>query len=72
MQRCALHVAITQRVFFRAPAGLAHERVVLGYAAIIVDTDDGAIVILGVLRALHFAAITQRDVEQTIAIKHQA
>ena len=72
MQRRALHVAIAQRIFFRQPAGFAHERIVFRHAAVVVQADHRTVVIAGILRALHFAAVAEGDKQITFAVEHDA
>src|SRR5690349_17327785 len=71
MQCRALHVAIAERVFFRLPARLADEGIVLGHPPVIVEADDRARMIVRPLRAVLLATFAERDVEITLTIEHQ-
>ena len=72
MQRCALHVAVAECKFFRQPARFADERIVFRHAAIVVQAYHRAVVITGILRALHFAAVAERNVEIAFAVEDDA
>jgi hypothetical protein len=61
-----------RREFFRAPAGFSRERIVLGHAAVVVQTDHRSVVIAGILRAFHLATVTESDVEVAFAVEHDA
>src|SRR5262245_61657056 len=72
MQRRALLIAVPEVEFLRLPGRLSDERIVLRHAAVVVQADDRAGVIVGLLRARHLAAVAEREIEVACAVEHDA
>src|SRR4030095_9452336 len=72
VQRRALLVAVAEVEFLRLPGGLADERIVLRHAAVVVQADHRARVILGLRGAGHLAAVAQREVDVAGAVEDDA
>src|SRR5688572_20259426 len=72
MQRGALHVAVTEGELLRLPARAADEGIVLRHAAVVVQADHRAGVVVGLLRALHLAAVAEREIHVARAVEHDA
>ena len=72
MQRRALHVAVPEVEFLRLPSRLAGERVVLRDAAIVVQPDHRAGVVIRSLRALHLPALAEREIQIAVAVEDDA
>ena len=78
MQRGALHVSIAESKNFRSRAGCFHERVIGRHAAIVVQPDALACVVVQLLRTLRRAfgrtitAVPQRDKKIALPIKYDA
>src|SRR5438309_9346915 len=72
MQRRALHVAVPEVEFLGLPSRLADERVVLRDAAIIVQPDHRAGMVIRALRALLLPALAEREIKSAVAVEDDA
>jgi hypothetical protein len=60
------------RVNFSGRARPADEGVVLRHAAVVVQADHGAGMVVEALRTLHLAAVAERDVEEAGAVEDES
>src|SRR5207245_5288080 len=72
MQRRALQVAVPEVEFLGLPAGLAGEGVVPGDAAIVVQPDHRAGMVIRPLRALPLPALAEREIKIAVAVEDDA
>src|SRR2546427_690823 len=72
MQRRALHVAVPEVEFLGLPSRLAGEGVVLRDAAIVVQPDHRAGVVIRSLRALLLPALAEREIQIAVAVEDDA
>src|SRR6185503_18270212 len=72
MQRRTLLVAVAEVEFLGLPARFSGERIVLRHTAVVVQPDDRARMVARPLRALHLAAVAQREIDVARAIEHDA
>ena len=72
MQRRALHVAVPEVEFLGLPSRLADEGVVLRDAAIVVQPDHRAGMVVRSLRALHLPALAEREIQIAGAVEDDA